>query len=344
MVEIPRTRRELFAEVSRRLESGGFGQQQLKVYWLEVNQKFSPAPRQNAGWALGEKDFYYRRGIEDTDASPLWLDAANPRIWYVYTFQSRERTEKVVKDDLLSQRGVDRVWLPESFLERVRRRSGFEGRGFRFSFMGLLAKGRTLDDLPSFSGKFWLGSDLPQRQIDFVRAAEQTFTKSSLRMSRPSRSPDIGSRLLLELYGRGHMTVAASEDPEEILTLVNEIGSSYSGELGEMENRRLAFPRPIEFKFKTELNLERFQELVESGIGDPRLWMQRYEVDGGLHRYTGVDLHTSELVDLDIAEAYAYLGVNRGGCMNAAPRLMTVSSTNLSSRTEMFYEGAPLFA
>ena len=164
-------------------------------------------------------------------------------------------------------------------------------------------------------------------------------------MGRESHRPDSRvSGLLIEVYAAGSMTVTASEDPEEVLGLASEIGQSYRKDLTEMETRRLRSPRPVELNFGMPIDLERFQNLVEAGQGQARLWMQRYDVEDGLHRYTGVDLHTNEFLNLDVGSDYAYLVTQRHGCMNVAPRLMTISAERISGKTSLFYEGVPLFA
>jgi len=354
MSTYPRTRKELFAAISDRLgdnqklleTTGKPSLQQLKVFWLEVNREYSPRPAPGSPWEPTESRFYTRLDTSQETQNHMWLDATNDRIWYVYTFADRKFASSVIQSELTSQRGVDRVWLAEDFLESIRQRKGYQGRGFGFSFKGILARESSEEELPRFSAKFWLGSTEPTpEQNAFLALAKETFSAASLRMGRSSSNPNFGgSGVLLEVFARGHMTVTTSEDPEEVIGLINEIGSTYASELGQIEARRLRFPRPVEFGFHTSLDLERFRGIVESGLGPTRLWLQRYEVDGDLHRYTGVDLHTNQLLNLDVAPSFGYLVVRKSGCMNAAPRLMTISTELLSSKTSMFFEGAQMFA
>ena len=354
MPSYPTTRKELFAAIADRLgenqrlleTTGKPSLQQLKVFWIETNQAHAPSPVAGSPWIITEPHFYTRLGVESKQQNHMWLDAANPRIWYLYTFAPTSVTAKIIESELTPSKGIDRVWLSERFLESIQKRGGYTSRGFGFSFEGILADETAESDFPRFSAKFWLGNHpIPRAQDDFLRHAERTFSKSSLRLGRPSWQGSRGaSSLLIEIYARGHMTVTTSDDPEETLGLVNEIGTSYAGGLESLEEQRSRFPRPIEYGFGSELDLERFRAVVESGVGPTRLWLQRYEVDRELHRYTGVDLHTNEIVNLDVAPSYAYLVVQKSGCMNAAPRLLTISSEMLSSKTGMFLEGVEMFA
>lgn len=348
MTEVPRTRKEFFQSLNEKLTTQSADQFHFKAFWLEVNSKLHPTLAPRDGWEQVERGFYIWRqqGPESTEPVVVWMDTSSPRIWVAYSFGSRKQIEKVLRTTVLRQKGVDRVWLPEPFLENLMKRNGYTDRGFRFSFIDSLAKPSVQKELPRFSAKFWIGdSPLPDAHQSFVSVASQTFTKSSLRMGRSPPDGEAGrSGLLLEVYSRGHMTVSSSDDPEEIQSLIGDIGETYAGSLGSLEARRIDFPRVVDFKFHTKLNLRRFQEMIESGVGPTRLWMQKYDTDGDLQRYVGVDLHTNDDVGLDIAESYAYLTVARNGCMNAAPRLMTLSSSRLSSRTDMSFEGVPLFA
>lgn len=347
----PKTRKELFSHVARRLEAntaivertGKPSRKQLKVFWLEVNPKYSPLPSAGSGWEETERRFYV---LQDRDeAKRLWLEASDERIWRIYTFGPRDEVEQIIKRKLLSRRGLDRVWLAEPFMEKLRKEHGYQDRGFRLYFHDTLSSAKNPSERPKFSAKFWLGEEVPSQQKRFLDSARQTFSRSSLRLGRESRNPVSRiSGLLVEIYSEGCMTITTSEEPEEVLGLANEVGQRYREQLGELEGRRLQSPRPVELNFGMPVNLERFQSLVESGQGQAGLWMQRYAVDGEMHRYTGTDLHTSELINLDVGQDYAYLVTQKGGCMNAAPRLMTISAQRLSGKTGLFYEGVPLFA
>jgi len=352
MTTIPRTRKELVSFISERLtlnreaqeETHRYRVNQLKVFWLEVNRERNVEAPSGPGWSLTDKDFYLYSGLTGENGT-IWLDASNPRIWYAYSFAKRDSVEKVLRDQILSGAGVDRVWLTEQFMERVRHTHGYQGRGFGIFFQNALTDPRLPYDRPRFSAKFWLGPSIPPRQKAFLDSAEAAFSRSSLRLGRQSEdSESKASGLLMELYSEGSLTVNISEDPEEVLGLVREVGEDYAKDLTTMESSRLRTPRPIELRFLEPIKLDRFQRLVQTGIGDTRLWMQEYEEDEDLRRYTGVDLHTNELIDLDVAPEYAYLTTEREGCMNAAPRLMTLSAQRLSGRTELYYEGAKLFA
>jgi hypothetical protein len=348
-----RSRREFFESVERHLganqelleATGKASSHQLKVFWLEVNSRHSPSPLRAEGWRVLEPGFFLWEDSVVGGHNHIWLDASHERIWYVYTFGRRDEVEVILRRDLLSQRGVDQVWLAERFLESIQRHMGYTDRGFRFSFKGALYRDKGREDMPRFSGKFWLGNEVSVEQREFLQSAERTFSKSSLRMGRLTRRPESdGTGVLMEVYARGHMTVTTSEDTDEVLGLINQIGTSYSHELNELETRRSRFPRPVEYKFGMKVDRERFRAQVESGVGPTKLWMQKYSEEEGLDRYTGVDLHTNDLVNLDLAESYGYLVGERGGCMNAAPRIMTLSAEFLSGKTDMYYEGAQLFA
>lgn len=351
MAKLPKTRKELYSRIARRLETnaallektGKPSHKQLKVFWIEANQNYSPSPSARYGWEETDRRFYI---LPDKDeAMHIWLDASDERVWRAYTFGPREKVDMVLKRKLLHRRGLDRVWLTEPFMERLRREHGYQDRGFRLHFRDSLSAARNLSERPRFSAKFWLGDEIPAKQERFVALAGETFSKSSLRMGRESRNPASQvSGLLTEIYAEGSMTITTSEDPEEVLGLANEVGRRYASELAEMETLRLRSPRPVELSFGMNINLERFQNLVENGQGQTRLWMQRYEAEDGMHRYAGTDLHTNELINLDVGPDYAYLTTQRHGCMNAAPRLMTISAQRISGKTSLFYEGVPLFA
>jgi hypothetical protein len=350
---VPRTRKELASFISDRLttnreaqeKTGKYRVHQLKVFWLEVNHEHHPSAAFSTGWTTTDRDFHVFAGDVPEEDSAIWLDTGSPRIWYAFSFARREQVERTLRTQMLSIAGIDRVWLTEQFMEHVKKVHSYQGRGFGIFFRDSLAESPVPYERPRFSAKFWLGPSIPDRHKAFLDSAEETFSRSSLRLGRPSEDPDSRvSGLLLELYAEGSLTINISEDPEEVLGLVREVGEEYARQLTTMESSRQRNPRPIELKFVQPINLDRFQRLVRNGIGKTRLWMQEYEDDEELRRYIGVDLHTKEMINLDVAPEYAYLTTEREGCMNAAPRLMTLSAQRLSGKTEIYYEGAQLFA
>ena len=353
MTTIPRTRKELTSFISDRLTmnreaqlaTGKYRVHQLKVFWLEINPEHRPMAVFGPAWVVTDHDFHVRRSEPPSEDRTIWLDTGSPRVWYAFSFAPRHVVQRILREELLSITGIDRVWLAERFMEGVKKAHGYQGRGFGIYFRDTLAESPVQDERPRFSAKFWLGPSIPARHQTFLSSAEGTFSKSSLRLGRPSEDSESKvSGLLMELYAEGSVTINISEDPEEVLGLVREVGEEYAHQLTVMEESRHRTPRPIELRFGQAIKLDRFQRLVETGIGKTRLWMQQYEDDGGLRRYVGVDLHTKEFINLDVAEDYAYLVTERNGCMNAAPRLMTLSAQRLSGKTEMYYEGAQLFA
>lgn len=350
---VPRTRKELASFIADRLttnreaqeKTGTYRVHQLKVFWLEVNREHSPSVSFGPAWTTTDHDFHVFAGEPPGEDSTMWLDTGNSRIWYAFSFARREKLERILRDQMLSVAGIDRVWLTEQFMDRVKKEHAYQGRGFGIFFRDSLAESPVPYERPRFSAKFWLGPSIPDRHKAFLTSAEGTFSRSSLRLGRPSEDPDSKvSGLLLELYAEGSLTINISEDPEEVLGLIREVGEEYARQLSVMESSRQRTPRPIELKFAQPINLDRFQRLVRTGIGKTRLWMQEYESDEELRRYIGVDLHTKELINLDVAPDYAYLTTEREGCMNAAPRLMTLSAQRLSGKTEIYYEGSQLFA
>lgn len=349
----PRTRKELASFISERLttnreaqeKTGTYRVHQLKVFWLEVNREHHPSATFGTGWSTTDRDFHVFVGGPPEEDNTIWLDTGNQRIWYAFSFARRETVERMLRDQMLNVAGIDRVWLTEQFMDRVRKDHGYQGRGFGIFFRDSLAESPIPYERPRFSAKFWLGPSIPDRHKTFLDSAEGAFSRSSLRLGRPSGNTESKvSGLLLELYAEGSLTINISEDPEEVLGLIREVGEEYSRQLSVMESSRQRSPRPIELKFVQPINLDQFQRLVRTGVGKTRLWMQEFESDAELRRYIGVDLHTKELINLDVAPEYAYLTTERDGCMNAAPRLMTLSAQRLSGKTEIYYEGAQLFA
>ena len=71
--------------------------------------------------------------------------------------------------------------------------------------------------------------------------------------------------------------------------------------------------------------------------------MVKTEDSGDFARFGGVDLHTWDRILLDMGNKYAYMTIPGKGCVNAAPRLVTVQGETVAGKTQVYYNGDEIF-
>lgn len=341
-----RDRKELFSLLGSVCESnrevysryGKWTQPQIKVFWIEVNAKYFGEIIRISGANRLDKDLFEISYENDT----FWIDTGDKRIWQIITFAETGKTNKMIKEKLTINKGADRIWLTEKFMVGIQRKLGYNNRGFGIKFKDIL----TLDDeVSDFSAKFWLGKHCMEKQKRFLDSARETFSISTIRFGvNESKDQNPISGELYELYYNGHITITTSDDIENVIHVLNTIRNYYKEHLEYLEKeneKKLAF---IEIIYSDEINLDGFNIITNLGQRDLKLWLQQYQEEGDIIRYSGVDMHTGDFIYLDMSKKYSYLSASKDACMNVAPRFGTLSSRYMSSSAKIVHDGVELFA
>lgn len=346
MMASPKDRKEFFAllqsvnEGNREYYSrfGNWRYPQIKIYWVEINEKFfKPILEKTEGKNI-DKGLYEIVHEEQ----PYWIDIGDKRIWQVFTFAETEKATRIVRDKITSQKGADSVWLPERFMQKMIRGQGFNDRGFGIKFQDILSSDEPSSD---FSAKFWVGKDGGSEYQDFLTYARKIFAVSTARFGKNESKDGKGlSGQLYELYFNGHMTVNTCDDIEEMFALFESIRNTYKAEIEMLEKERKIGPISIEVDFSRKIDKEGFEGLTSVGEGLLRLWLQPYSQEDGMSRYCGVDLHTGDFIQIDLSEDYSYISTSPGSCMNVAPRFGTLAARFMSSNVRISHQGTELFA
>ncbi len=317
---------------------GNWHAPQTKVFWLEVNEA-------SIDQVIGSSDMKrigtrFFQLIYEYDL--FWLDLSDKRIWQIFTFATSEKTNRMIDNLFTTLRGVDRVWLTERFMKNIQERLGYTNRGFGIKFRDILSLD---DEIANFSAKFWIGKKSKPAHKQFLEDARRLFSISTLRFGI-DRSEDgrTISGQLYELYYNGHLTATTTEDIESLIHLTNEVRKSYKDYIIYLENEAQRKPSFVEIEFSEEVDRESFDFITNRGAKDLRLWLQPYQHEEDLLRFSGVDLHTGDFVNLDMSDTYSYISAARGSCMNIAPRFGTLSSRYLSSSAAIYHDGVELFA
>lgn len=309
---------------------------QIKVFWIEVNTKLLPSfPN---GLERVDKDLYELSYKDHT----YWIDTHDSRIWEIITFAPTNKTNSMIRNVFLKLKGIDRLWFTEKFMRSIQKNMGYDDRGFGIKFRDILTEG---NEYSSFSAKFWIGKSSPEKQIEFLKNAQTSFSMSNIRFGKSKEvEHEVLSSELYELSYNGHITITTSDDIENVFNVISTIEERYKKNLLFLEREAKKKPVVVEVTFTDLIKLQSFNAITAYGNRNLRLWLHPYEIDGELHRYSGVDLHTGDFIYLDLAESYSYISAGKDACMNVAPRFGTLSSRYLSSNSELFYDGVELFA
>ncbi|MDO9537110.1 MAG: hypothetical protein Q7J68_02190 [Thermoplasmata archaeon] len=317
---------------------GSWSQPQVKLYWIEVNDRYFKKILEVSGARLIDTKFYE---IEHEN-EVYWVDASDSRIWQIFTYAETKKADTMVKERILKFKGADNVWLPEKFMTRIQRDMGYNDRGFGIQYKDILSPDSPRSD---FSAKLWVGKRHSPKQDDFLKSVKDIFSMSSVRFGKNESGDGYNlSGQLYELYYNGHMTVNTCDSIEEMVALYDFIRSTYRNEIEHLETENKKRASFIEILFSDNIERDGFDFRTNNGQGKLKLWLQPYQRDGDLIRYSGVDLHTGDFVQVDLSDNYSYVSASPGSCMNVAPRFGTLAARYMSSNVEILHEGVEMFA
>jgi len=346
MVRKIKDRKEFFSLLQSVSESnrnyyskyGNWNFPQIKVFWIEVNEPFFQNVINSINPKLLSKDFY--ECVFDEDF--YWIDTSEKRIWQIFTFAKTNNANRTIRNNFTNLKGVDRIWLTETFMKKIQKEMNYTNRGFGIHFKDILSIEEPKSD---FSAKLWIGKSYTASQEKLLKVANETFAVSSIRFGiNPSQDSSSLSGKLYELYFRGHMTVTTCDDLEDLFTLLKFIRTTYKNEIGMLEKECSKKPNFIEIQFSESINSDGFELMTKLGQGDMKLWLQSYKKESDISRYCGVDLHTGDFIQIDLADDYSYLAAEKNACMNVAPRFGTVASRYLTSNSKIIFDGVEMFA
>lgn len=339
-------RKELFTLIGSVSESnrkyfsryGNWKSPQIKVFWIEVNKQYINNLIQQSGSEKIDRDLFEINYNEDR----FWLDTSDERLWQIFTFAESGKTNQMINNKITKYRGADRAWFTEIFLKKIQKHFGYDNRGFGIKFKDSLSFEEPTSD---FSAKLWLGKSCTSRQKKFLKAAQDTFSVSTIRFGHKEHIDNTNiSGKLYELYYNGHLTVNTCDDLEDFFSLINYIKHFYRDEIEFLEKEFNKKPTFVEVIFTDKIDPDGFTLISYAGKGKLKLWLEPFEKEKDIIRYAGVDLHTGDFVNIDLADRYSYLTASKGSCMNFAPRFGTLASRYLSTGTQIKYDGVDIFA
>lgn len=304
----------------------------LKVQMVESNTVEIPTIEGFSSWKKFD-DVNNWFVSSNGDGKTVVVEKVNERVWAVFSIMKVDYFKKMMKTWLRNNLYLDNCWLSYHSFNKVKKEMNWDERG-----IGIRYNNAFSDEVnPSnFSIKAWYGLDSSINEI--LDLARDKFSVSSMRL----RSYD-GDLTQSEWYTNGRITFNASDDIDSILYSINHISDDYYKMLEDATKRRNADHSFFEFNFKKEIDLKKYEENVKKGKTNLQLWMVKTEDNGDFIRFQGVDTHTWDRILLDLGQDYAYMTIPGKGCVNAAPRLVTIQGEEVSGKTTVFYDGDEVF-
>ena len=304
----------------------------LKAQMIESNLShgLSIIPGFHEWYKLEDSGYWY--ACYDDHENVIVSNKLSDRIFSVYSLMKVESFDYIMNKWIRDTLGLDKCWLPIEYLRCIANSNSWKERGIGIKCSGLYS----VDENPSrISVKAWYG-DNEVIKDSFDKLADQ-FSVNSLKFK------DNRCSMISEWYTQGKVTFNSSEDVDAAIESVNQMVTKYERALKEAEKIVRSEKCSFEFNFKQKLDLESYSKAVSVGKGDLKLWMTETESYPYFRRFRGVDMHTWDRVFLDMGQDFAYLTIPGEGCVNAAPRMVTVHGEAASGKTKVYLDGVEVF-
>lgn len=312
-------------------KDGGRKQTHLKIQLVEVNTDEIPQIKGYSEWKSleGTGNWF----ICDNSSDYYILNKVNERIWSVYSLAKVESFTRTINTWINGNLMLDNCWTSPGSIQKLMNKMNWSecGVGLRYEDCTAMSNERT-----SVSIRAWYGND--ERIGEMFHDARKDFSVSSLRMK--SKGDD---ETRSEWYTNGRATINSSEDVDTVIYAVNKISDHYRNELEQATKWRNEEKGSFEFSFSRKVDLDRYDARVSKGTQDLKMWMISTERSSDFIRFGGVDMHTWDRILLDMGEDYAFMTIPGKGCVNAAPRLVTVQGETVTGKTKVYYNGDEIF-
>ncbi|MEA2034909.1 MAG: hypothetical protein U9N40_05410 [Euryarchaeota archaeon] len=311
---------------------------QLKAYLIESNQKKIDNFNFTSGsWRkIASTDWYVLDSGQYLDS--IFINASGDRVWTLYTIENAKDSDSFVERWVDNNIGLDRCWLSRGYLHHKKDKSNWEQKGIGLKYLDGLADE---DEAGQFSLKAWYGNRQIEGLDKIIKEASDKLAIHSTRWKKISMGE---TKISMEMYSEGKITINRAEDIDETLIEISETATRYEDDLVDASKMRDDKIGAFELNFKQKIDLDSFSKTVKKGKGQMRLWLTETESEDDFKRFKGVDLHNWDRVLIDIGEEYAYITVPGKGCINAVPRIATLQGEDNAGHTSIFYDGAEIFA
>lgn len=335
MGSIPNTLREFKTKfvknLSDNVDSADYSKSShLKIQLVESNKFEIPKIDGYSPWKPFEDTIHWYCCSRESDF--IVVNKYSDRVWAIFSLMRVDAFNKTIKKWIHDSFDLDKCWIPSSRIKKIGISNEWVERGVGLRYHDLSSDENSQS---KFSMKAWYGSN--EVITDAIEELKNNFAVSSYRFKNDSTSS------VSEWYSDGRITFNSSDDSEIVIESVNQVMKYYDDELSRVTSLRDEHRGSFEFRFKQKINLNGYSNLVSGGKSELQLWMVEVESLPDFRRYRGVDMHTWDRIFLDLGDDYAYMTIPGKGCVNAAPRLISIQGETLLGKTNVYYNGDEIF-
>ena len=321
-------------------ESPGQGRlRELKAYVVEANAGMPQSGESaSAKWEMrdaGIDKMKIMRTVVGGTACEFYADVSDKRFCVLHTTaRSEDAGRAVAAITDMDRLPLDRMWLPDSLLKALAKAAGRGAfRGFGVRYASGFADGehsRSLEDLTlNINGSMARDIEGYIKRSPHLAGA---IAYGKIRLMRGEEA-DPCDYVQDDIDKEGYFAVKRGRSVQDHLDLVDTAREMYADTVRGIEECRLGSSRrngkwviagePLYFKFVEPLqDTRRFIARLFDSTRPFRLWGLESEIDDGYYNVAGLDLHTGDPINFEIADDMMRVYLSEGSCGNTVMRLL----------------------
>ena len=265
-------------------------------------------------------------------ACEFYADVSDKRLCVLHTAACPDDAERAVAA-ITGMDGIplDRMWLADPLPEALAREAG--------GLFGGGNPGSPAGPGPGIGGSASLGTEGRAGRNPRAAGAPEC---GGIGAARGGELAEPG-RIRAGIGAEGFLAARRGESVQEHLRMVDAARRLYAGVIEGIEECRLGLARrgggrgiggePLHFRFGDPLRDERrFIARLFGSDGPFRLWGLESEIDDGYYSVAGIDLHTWDPVNFEIAGDMMRVYLSEGSCGNTVMRLLCNLQERLGAR------------
>lgn len=276
----------------------------------------------------------------------LYLDIFDKRFWKLHSLYDSSLTVDIIKklvEENFSR--LDYLWLSSNLLEKYMNLGKNTGFGVRFK--NKIIKNDNEDIIKDVSMRFWGGG--AKEVIEDLRDNPRLVKGISLSSIGLNHFVEGGfSKENIANFGR--FTLMKGNSIDSHFNIVQKIKDDYSEKLELIESKyRFRIEKksngfklsgsPLYIDFSSPIeDIGSFTNILVSSKPPFRLSGVTQMENKSFVRVFGIDLHTNDLVNLEITPDYMAIYLNHNSCGNVVTRLLTNIQAHITSQIKLLGE------
>jgi hypothetical protein len=281
---------------------------------------------------------------KDDKRYEFYLDKMDERFWSIHSLEGSEITKQVINKMVFPRyTKLDFTWFSNRFMEDIWREDSNSFRRFNLQFEDEVAEEEEDADIGKLSMQLW--GRKANSVLEALRESEEVSGSTSLSVVGVKQKYE-DEVLLEDINYKGKFT-ARGDAVESHFREMRTLRDNYKSTLDRLEQENAiqykskshgttVKGRPLVINFAREIeDMENFIKTIFSSSKPFRLWGVKNEISDGYFRFSAVDMHTGDKLDIEVCEDFLRIYLPEGACGNVVLRMYTNIQHYFDSRANL---------